>query len=78
MKLLILFLILGVTALGYRVLAAAWRRHRRRALLAMPFPPAWLEILRTNLPPYRHLPAELQQQLQDRIRIFIGEKNFEG
>ncbi len=78
MKLLIFFLIIGVLVWGYRSIGAARRHRRRRALLNEPFPPAWLEILDNNLPPYRKLSLGLQQQLQDYIRIFIGEKSFEG
>jgi hypothetical protein len=78
MKLIILFLIIGGAAWGYRAYAAFRRRRRRLALLNKPFPPAWLAILENNLPHYKNLPAGLQRQLRGLIRIFIGEKSFEG
>jgi len=78
MKLIILFLITGGAVWAFRVIAAARKQRKRLELLSSPFPPEWAEILKNNLPPYRNLPPQLQQQLHDYIRIFVGEKSFEG
>lgn len=78
MKLIIFFLIIGGVVLGARALAVSRRRRRRHRLLSAPFPEEWSAILIRNLPPYQKLPAALRQQLHDYIRIFIGEKSFEG
>ena len=78
MKLLILFLLAGGAVWAGRYFAAARRQRKRRVLLATPFPPQWSAILKENLPPYQKIPPQLQQQLHDYIRIFIGEKSFEG
>lgn len=44
----------------------------------MLFPSKWEEILLKNLALYRHLPAELREQLRNDIKIFLSEKRFEG
>lgn len=51
---------------------------RRRALRARPFPDAWRDILKQNVPYVRHLPADLQLQLKRHIHVFIAEKEFVG
>jgi Mlc titration factor MtfA (ptsG expression regulator) len=54
------------------------KRRRRRKLLAEPFPAAWLEHLETNIAHYRLLTEAEQARLRDRLRVFIGEKEWEG
>jgi len=78
MKLIIIFLIIGGGVWGARAFARYRQLQKRRQLLSKPFPAEWSTILTGNLPPYQKMPAELQQQLHDYIRIFIGEKIFEG
>ena len=78
MKLLLFFLLVGGTAGAWHGIKKARHRLKRRRLLATPFPPAWDGILYRNLPPYARLNKKLRDQLQDNIRIFIGEKSFEG
>ena len=51
---------------------------RRRALRKRPFPDAWREILKQNVPYVRQLPADLQLQLKRHIHVFIAEKEFVG
>ncbi len=74
--LFILFVALGVWT-GF-ALKRMVRNRKRRRLLAAPFPPAWDAVLRSNLPPYGKFTPDMRQQLQDAVRIFIGEKSFEG
>ena len=50
----------------------------RRKLARQPFPPAWEELLRSNLPIYRQLPAAERATLKKHVRIFLAEKGFEG
>jgi len=78
MKLLIFFIIIGGGFWLWKFLAANFKARRHRKLLSGPFPNEWAKILTINLPPYRNLPDLLRQQLHDYIRIFIGEKSFEG
>ena len=54
------------------------RNWRRRRLDKLPFPAAWLGILRERVPYYRLLSRDEQIQLQKLIRVFLAEKKFEG
>ncbi len=78
MKLIILFFIAGVAVWAAKVYTATRRQHKRRVLLSTPFPAEWSAILSNNLPPYKKISPQLQQQLHDYIKIFIAEKSFEG
>jgi len=53
-------------------------RWRRRRLWRRPFPSAWREILRQELPYLRRMPPDLQMQLKRHIQVFIAEKRFVG
>lgn len=54
------------------------RKLRRRRLLAKPWPTQWEDILQKNVPFYKKLPADLQEQLHGLVQVFLAEKNFEG
>ena len=54
------------------------KSRRRRRLLATPLPNEWLQIVQSNVPHYHSLEVAQQRQLQDDVRIFIAEKNWEG
>lgn len=56
-------------------LFAEWRRARIRR---RPFPAEWRQILRTRVPYFRTLPADLQLQLKKRMQVFLAEKPFIG
>jgi Mlc titration factor MtfA (ptsG expression regulator) len=61
------------------ITAVQLKRHRRRRrALAADFPVEWLEIIEQNLPPYRKLSPEIQQQLQRYVQEFLYDKVFEG
>jgi Mlc titration factor MtfA (ptsG expression regulator) len=60
------------------VLKRALRSRRIRRLTAVPFPLEWEGILLRNVALYRHLPSVFQDQLRNDIKIFLGEKRFEG
>jgi Mlc titration factor MtfA (ptsG expression regulator) len=51
---------------------------RRQSLLDEPFPDAWVEFLRRDVPHYEFLSPDEQKLLRDHIRVFIAEKNWEG
>lgn len=53
-------------------------RRRRTRLRAQPFPESWLRVLERNVPYYRCLTPEDQQELRGHIQVFLAEKNFEG
>jgi Mlc titration factor MtfA (ptsG expression regulator) len=54
------------------------KKRRRRKILTEPFPPAWLEILHSNVAHYQALMEEEQAELRDDLRIFIAEREWEG
>jgi hypothetical protein len=54
------------------------RRRRRRNLLAAPFPPAWHEYLRRNVPHYAHLTEPQRAKLRDDVWVFVATKHWEG
>ncbi len=57
----------------------AWiRHHRRRRLLATPFPAPWMEILHRNVPDHNRLPEPDRARLRDVLRILVAEKFWEG
>lgn len=57
----------------------AWiRDKKRRAFTAQPFPELWRSILRRNVPQYGWLTELERARLEDDLRIFIGEKSWEG
>ena len=78
MKLIFFFLVVGAGVFTVKLFLKGRSNLRRRELLNTPFPQAWSLILKNNLPPYQMMPPELQKQLREYIRIFIGEKSFEG
>ena len=43
-----------------------------------PFPPAWDNVLRTNVRIFDSLTAEERAQVRDYIRVFVAEKHWEG
>ena len=54
------------------------RKWRRRRFDKLPFPAAWLGILRERVPYYRLLSHDEQTELRKLIRVFLSEKRFEG
>ncbi len=78
MKLLLLFVIVGIVVWGGKLFLVARRKQKRRVLLSIPFPQQWSAILNKNLPPYKKISSQLQRQLHDYITIFMAEKSFEG
>jgi len=78
MKLILLFLLVGLSVWAWFFINDVRRKQKRRMLLSTPFPPAWDVILKKNLPPYGKLSPGLRQQLHEATRIFIAEKSFEG
>lgn len=58
-------------------LLAPLRQRARAALLATPFPLAWLDVLR-ELPFYQRLDDRGQARIRDDLRVLVAEKNWEG
>jgi Mlc titration factor MtfA (ptsG expression regulator) len=55
-----------------------FRTLRRKRLVSRPFRSDWLAIIERNVPYYRRLPAETQNELRGLVQIFLDEKRFEG
>ena len=77
MPLLIALLPLGAVAL-WLAASPLWARYRRARLMRRPFPAAWREILRRELPYFRLMPVDLQLQLKRHIQVFVAEKRYVG
>jgi Mlc titration factor MtfA (ptsG expression regulator) len=62
-------------ALAGPTLARLWRRRR---IQARPFPSAWREIMRRQVPLVRDLPAAHQLRLKKHIQVLLAEVPFIG
>ncbi|MFV0476891.1 MAG: zinc-dependent peptidase [Parahaliea sp.] len=71
------FLVVIVAAAIYWYCSSWLPQRRLRAVISTPFLPEWLIILKT-LPVYECLPPSLQVELQQKIKIFLHEKQFVG
>ncbi len=55
-----------------------FKQYRRERLRSQPFPPAWLDIIKQNVPIYDRLSEADQRELHGHIQVFLAEKFFEG
>jgi len=54
------------------------KRRRRRKLLEVPFPEAWVAVIDRNLAHWKFLDADERQRLCDLVQVFIEEKDWQG
>lgn len=54
------------------------KRRRRKRLMQTSFPTEWQSILINDFPLYQMLPAPVQNNLREKILVFLAEKNFVG
>lgn len=78
MRLVFIILLAALCVPVFYALKRELQRRRITRVLGVPFPKEWEEILLRNVALYRHLPALLQEQLRNDIKIFLTEKRFEG
>jgi len=52
-----------------------WRRNRE---LKEPFPENWRRHLESRVPLYQKMPEHLRQALEQRVQLFLSEKEFYG
>jgi MtfA peptidase len=52
--------------------------YKRKQLKKKPFPKAWRQIIRKNVPFFKNMPADLQLQLKGHMQVFLAEKKFFG
>ena len=55
-----------------------FKRHRRDALRAKPFPAAWRAIIDRDVATVARLTAEEHAELEGLVQVFLDEKNIEG
>lgn len=68
----------AVLLVAYWVWGPRWRASRRARLNQTPFPADWRQLVRQRVPLVARLPADLQQQLRQRMQVFIAEVPFIG
>ncbi|MBE9538224.1 MAG: zinc-dependent peptidase [Proteobacteria bacterium] len=71
-----LYLLLFLIAIA--AIALNYRKWRIQYVLSKPFPASWEEVVERRLPFFRNFPVEIQQQLLDRIQLFISRMKFYG
>ncbi|MBM3695989.1 MAG: zinc-dependent peptidase [Actinobacteria bacterium] len=54
------------------------RQRRRRKAREAPFPPAWRALLSGSVVQWRYLDAAERARLEDLIKVFLVDKEFEG
>jgi MtfA peptidase len=69
---------LAMLLLAWWLAGPTWQRWRRHRISRRPFPAAWREVLRRQVPIVRRLPAALQMQLKRRMLVFIADKPIIG
>lgn len=75
----LVFAIFAVAALFLAVFFLFFYRNwRRRRELEQPFPAAWRNLLKTRVPLYTRLPGHLRTDLEQRVQLFLSEKEFYG
>lgn len=75
-----IYIVLFICAIliGYILLKPYWVKQRRKKIQSQPFPKAWREILRKNVPYFYSMPADIQLQLKKHVLVFLVEKKFYG
>ena len=75
---LYIFLLLCVVLIAWIATSSYRKRKKRIAISSQPFPKEWRQILRKNLSFFYKIPADLQLELKDKMKIFLSEKQFVG
>lgn len=68
--------VFGLSVLWYFLSMRRYRR--RRALAARPFPPAWREVLESQVGYYRRLTEAKKRDFERDVAVFVGENRFAG
>lgn len=70
--------LVGSALVAYWGFGPRWRAWQRARLAQAPFPAPWRALVRQYVPLVALLPADLQQQLRQRMQVFIAEVPFIG
>jgi Mlc titration factor MtfA (ptsG expression regulator) len=71
---LIVFLVIVVFFLSKNVI----RENNRKKIMKNPFPLEWEHYLEDNYTLFSKMPAELQSDMKNKIKVFLNEKTFIG
>ena len=58
--------------------ASARRQSERKAVLSVPFPRAWSNVLMTRCEHYRRLPMTHRRRFREQVQVFLAEKSITG
>ena len=75
---LYIFLVLCAGSIAWIATSSFRRRKKRQEIANQPFPKEWRQILRKNLSFFYKMPADLQLQLKNKMKIFLSEKQYTG
>ena len=75
---MVLVVLATLAVIAWLIGAPVHAAHRRRKAGRRPFPPAWRAIIDRRVPLVRNLPADLRRQLEQRVQVFLVEKDFIG
>lgn len=71
-------LCLGIVVIAVLVGKPYWQEYKRKKAASAPFKKQWRAILGRRMPYFKTMPAHLQLQLKQLIKVFIAEKKFVG
>ena len=72
--LILVFLVIAIFFLAKSVI----RENKRKKIMKNPFPREWENYLKESYTLYSKLPGELQQDMKNKIKVFLNEKTFFG
>lgn len=75
----LVFALFAITAIALAVFYLFFYRNwRRRRELERPFPEAWRDVLKERVALFNRLPGHLQRAVEQRVQLFLSEKEFYG
>lgn len=76
--LFVIIMIICIAIIAFIVFQPRLIEYRRNKIKHAKFPQRWDDKLVARWPLYRRLPDLLKQNLQERIKVFLSEKQFHG
>lgn len=73
-----IFLLIAAFAIFWIATSSYRKKIKRDKVREQAFPAEWRTILRKNVPFFYKIPADLQLQLKDKMKVFLSEKQFVG
>ena len=72
------FIIIILIPVLYFILKPKYKKYKRKKIMEKPFLPEWEKILKNYFELYNKLPVNLQEELKNKIKVFLKEKVFYG